>query len=209
MLILFAQEMMGLVSTQRRSSYGQPWGDEEICMSSYEVCRHHTLYPGMGQGPNVSPSCQSMRGLRHFYLTNQRPRNSLMKMTEMMKSLLSPVKVAKAAARHEISTSLSRIFESNSSAWQDFSLISKESWRNVANLRTAINCANFRSVVLSERSSGGNPAREGSVKISLVSHGSRWLNVARRFWNLVISCWGGSGERLVMSSWFKWMTRDG
>ena len=55
MLILFAQEMMGLVSTPRRSSYGQPWGDEQICMSSYEVRRHHTLYPGMGQGPNVSP----------------------------------------------------------------------------------------------------------------------------------------------------------
>ena len=152
-------------------------------------------------------SCQSMRGLRHFYLTNQRPRNSLMKMTEMMNSLLSPVKVAKAAARHELSTSLSRKYIY--SAWQDFSLMSMESCRNVANLRTAINFANFRSVVLSERSSGGNPAREGSVKISLVSHGSRWLNVARRFWNLVISCWGGSGERLVMSSWFKWMTRDG
>ena len=46
---------MGLVSTQRRSSYGQPWDDEEICMSSYEVCRHHQVYPGMGQGPDVSP----------------------------------------------------------------------------------------------------------------------------------------------------------
>ena len=52
---IVCSEMMGLVSTQRRSSYGQPWSDEEICMSSYEVCRHHQLYPGMGQGPNVSP----------------------------------------------------------------------------------------------------------------------------------------------------------
>ena len=56
MLILFAQEMMGLVSTQRRSSYGQPWGDEEICMSSYEVCRHRGC---RGKVPMYHPSSVS------------------------------------------------------------------------------------------------------------------------------------------------------
>ena len=90
MLILFAQRMMGLVSTQRRSSCGQPWDDEEICMSSYEVCRHQQLDGARSRCIKLS-QWQPMRGRRHYHLTNQKPRNSLM--ITVMNTSLSPVKV--------------------------------------------------------------------------------------------------------------------
>ena len=132
-----------------------------VVMANLEVMRRYVWvlmkYADTGdagaRSPCITPAqCQPIRRLHHFNLTNQRLRNSLMKMIVMMNSLLSPFKGGYS------NTSTVNIFiKKVSSAWQDFSLKSMESFgRKVANLRSAINCANFRSVVLSQRCSGGN-----------------------------------------------------